>query len=96
MKYLFSFIAGLLLGTWIMVKPKPSPEKREHKVDYRNARGAIPWEEWSRRDSSIADIESQKISACASPEGEILDEELAEMDNDEVILEEVDEETLEV
>jgi len=71
-KYLFSFIAGLLLGTWIMVKPKPSPEKREHKVDYRNARGAIPWEEWSRSSSSIIDIDPEQIVTYVSPDVEIL------------------------
>ena len=36
------------------------------------------------------------LQILSTPKGEILDEELAEMENDEVILEEVDEETLEV
>ena len=40
MKYLLSFIAGIIVGTWIMVKPKPRPKKREHKD---NDHGAIPW-----------------------------------------------------
>ena len=65
--YSITFVAGIITG-WLI---KPSLKKIEHKTDYHNARGAIPWEEWNRGNSSLDDIESEKISTYVSPDVEI-------------------------